>query len=300
MKTIFNEQFNGIEIYFDKKPSQDIIAKLKQHSFKWHNQKKCWYGKATEENKIFVEQLSNGKIIPENGIGKQQHEKRITRSREEILSFYGYEVKEGYMGGVERIGKNHDTKMTAREIANRLKKDFKELYPDLRLSVKYDSWTGGSSRTLTIIGTVEQLYLPIAEIDIDNIFVGVEINGHYCRRFEDIYNICKDENKISKIKQVVYNYFVEDTHQRVSINHKKIYPDKAKQAISDAYNMVKSFEYSDINSQVDYFVCCDGGYVDVQSDKAAEKRKDCEQLCWQDYIKKYPSISEQIAKILSE
>ena len=40
-----NEEVQGIEIYFDTKPSYDIISELKENKFRWHNVKKCWYVK---------------------------------------------------------------------------------------------------------------------------------------------------------------------------------------------------------------------------------------------------------------
>ena len=40
-----NEMVQGIEVYFDTKPSYDIISELKENKFRWHNVKKCWYVK---------------------------------------------------------------------------------------------------------------------------------------------------------------------------------------------------------------------------------------------------------------
>lgn len=40
-----NEIVEGIEVYFDTKPSYDIIKELKENKFRWHNVKKCWYVK---------------------------------------------------------------------------------------------------------------------------------------------------------------------------------------------------------------------------------------------------------------
>ena len=38
-----NESVEGIEVYFDTKPENDIIKELKENKFRWHNVKKCWY-----------------------------------------------------------------------------------------------------------------------------------------------------------------------------------------------------------------------------------------------------------------
>ena len=42
-KVITNEEKRGEELYFDTKPSYDIIKELKQNGYRWHNTKKCWY-----------------------------------------------------------------------------------------------------------------------------------------------------------------------------------------------------------------------------------------------------------------
>lgn len=61
MKIIENKQFNGIEIYFDSKPNAATIAKLKEHRFRWHSAKKCWYAVATAQNKALAESLTRSK-----------------------------------------------------------------------------------------------------------------------------------------------------------------------------------------------------------------------------------------------
>lgn len=44
-----NTDFNSIEITFDGKPSEEVRAALKALRFRWHGQKKVWYGYATED-----------------------------------------------------------------------------------------------------------------------------------------------------------------------------------------------------------------------------------------------------------
>lgn len=52
-----NKQFNGVEVYFDTKPQQNIITALKERFFRWHTAKKCWYAKATANNLQFINNL---------------------------------------------------------------------------------------------------------------------------------------------------------------------------------------------------------------------------------------------------
>lgn len=44
-----NTKFNSLEISFDGKPSVEIREALKALKFRWHGQKKVWYGYTTEE-----------------------------------------------------------------------------------------------------------------------------------------------------------------------------------------------------------------------------------------------------------
>ena len=57
-----NHEKNGLEIYFQEKPSAAIIQELKDHKFRWHRAKACWYTKATPEAKAFVEALHDEEI----------------------------------------------------------------------------------------------------------------------------------------------------------------------------------------------------------------------------------------------
>lgn len=53
MKTTYtithNPQFNSIEISFSGKPSEEVREALKALRFRWHGQKKLWYGYTTDD-----------------------------------------------------------------------------------------------------------------------------------------------------------------------------------------------------------------------------------------------------------
>ena len=44
-KIVVNEEKQGEELYFNEKPTAELIATLKENCYKWHNGKKCWYRK---------------------------------------------------------------------------------------------------------------------------------------------------------------------------------------------------------------------------------------------------------------
>ena len=57
-----NQELNGIEISFDKKPDNDTLTALKKQGFRWHRVKKVWYAKQT------AERLKLAKCITDRGI----------------------------------------------------------------------------------------------------------------------------------------------------------------------------------------------------------------------------------------
>ena len=57
-----NAQFKSIEIAFDGKPEQAVRDALKELRFRWHGQKKVWYGYSTEEA---ARAAIEGKAAPE-------------------------------------------------------------------------------------------------------------------------------------------------------------------------------------------------------------------------------------------
>jgi len=44
-----NEELNGIEISFDRKPDRETLTALKSAGYRWHRVKKVWYAKQTDE-----------------------------------------------------------------------------------------------------------------------------------------------------------------------------------------------------------------------------------------------------------
>ena len=53
-----NKELNGLELLFSEKPGREVIAKLKEEGFRWHNQKKLWYAKKTEKRERFALNLA--------------------------------------------------------------------------------------------------------------------------------------------------------------------------------------------------------------------------------------------------
>ena len=63
IKILENKEKQGLEVYFENKPSQEIIQGLKSHFFRWHTSKKCWYNKKTQERLAFLETLGDAELV---------------------------------------------------------------------------------------------------------------------------------------------------------------------------------------------------------------------------------------------
>jgi len=72
MRILENKEVNGVEVYFDSKPSAEIIGKLKANGFRWHSVKKCWYIKNNDKNKEVIDKLYNNKLDGNKCNGKSE------------------------------------------------------------------------------------------------------------------------------------------------------------------------------------------------------------------------------------
>lgn len=50
LRVEINPDFNGVEVYFPSKPSENVRNALKVNSWRWHRKKGCWYNRNTEDN----------------------------------------------------------------------------------------------------------------------------------------------------------------------------------------------------------------------------------------------------------
>lgn len=63
VEIVYNNEKNGIELHFEKKPSSEIIQALKAVGFRW-SKRGFWYAKQTEEIINFIKSFENGTCEP--------------------------------------------------------------------------------------------------------------------------------------------------------------------------------------------------------------------------------------------
>ncbi len=55
-KVVINEEHQGEELYFDEKPTSEVITTLKENGYRWHRTKHCWYRKLNYTGKKQIKQ----------------------------------------------------------------------------------------------------------------------------------------------------------------------------------------------------------------------------------------------------
>ena len=58
-KYIINENCNGIEIYFDDRPQNEILVELHESKWRWHKKKRCWYIYDSDRTRNQAKKLCN-------------------------------------------------------------------------------------------------------------------------------------------------------------------------------------------------------------------------------------------------
>ena len=70
-KVLLNEKLNGVELYFENKPAQNIINSLKENRFRWNRAKACWYAKQNENTLALANSLNDGKEVQTVSVKKE-------------------------------------------------------------------------------------------------------------------------------------------------------------------------------------------------------------------------------------
>ena len=90
VKVLENKQFNGIEVYFETKPESTVLELLKANKWRWHNVKKCWYTKATDEARKIVE-LLNKDVKIEVPLAMEKQTETGVKVGDIFVSSWGYD-----------------------------------------------------------------------------------------------------------------------------------------------------------------------------------------------------------------
>lgn len=60
LRVEINSEFDGVEVYFPDKPSEETRTALKAAGYRWHSKKKCWYARNTERHLQSLRAIETG------------------------------------------------------------------------------------------------------------------------------------------------------------------------------------------------------------------------------------------------
>ncbi|MCY7947675.1 hypothetical protein P8891_11515 [Bacillus atrophaeus] len=127
-----NEELNGIELYFDSKPEQEVLTHLKSNGFRYSGFKKCWWSKRTEKSM----QVANG--VTEQEISSS---KTITKTKKKDKC-----VKMSLWDATQWSELEVNKEQEVKEMAKEIRKHLRQRFPQCKFSVT----TGGSYLHSTI------------------------------------------------------------------------------------------------------------------------------------------------------
>lgn len=122
-RMMLNEKLNGVELYFDGKPSTEVLTDLKANGYRWNGKKVCWYAKQNNKTLEIAKTYSNSDMK----INKTQ----IKNNKKEILDIFKITQSKLYKN--DNIGR-YDLKAIAKETRTVLRRLFKIVKFSVRVS----------------------------------------------------------------------------------------------------------------------------------------------------------------------
>jgi hypothetical protein len=232
-----NEQYKSKEIYFNEKPTKEIIATMKSKKMRWNPKKTCWYGFINEEDikEIFND---NALVIPETSFVD------------------GYGLYDGWEGG-----KNH-TWRNDKELKQLLLNDFKKV--GLKATIRFNK--AGYLTSLTVTMTIKKEDIKsFEEWDSESYHIVAsswnnyrDENGELQTIYgEKFYSLDIEEQRIlfDNIKRTDYEQKVKRLMNDSCFDFSEIdiLNEKANRNFKLLKDIVASYNKDCSNSQIDYF-----------------------------------------------
>ncbi|MCY8318780.1 hypothetical protein MOC71_19135 [Bacillus vallismortis] len=127
-----NEELNGIELYFESKPEQEVLTHLKSNGFRFSGFKKCWWNKRTEKSMQVANDITKQKNTSSNTItNTSKKDKGVKMSLWDATKWNEFEVNK---------------EQEVKEMAKEIRKHVRQRFPQCKFSVT----TGGSYLHSTI------------------------------------------------------------------------------------------------------------------------------------------------------
>lgn len=229
---VFNQELNGIELYFDNKPMQNILDSLKECGFRWSNFKKCWYAKQNEKTLEEAEKYTKIETITE----VKTEKRTIIKEQTNLLLWDRVQFIEGTSDNSKNnykfVGSNYCA-LTVKEIAVEIRKILKSAFPEIKFSITSDY--------NTIDVTIKSSPYNYSKLEYS-----YEIESRKYREYEEEHN--KELNSIIDYCNKLlssYNfddsdsqsdYFHKNFYQHVNIDYKYIQTEQTEEQKADILN----------------------------------------------------------------
>ena len=239
-----NAQFNSLEISFTEKPHEKVIDALKALKFRWHRAKALWYGYATDTDVIKAIQAA-----------EQESDPLAT----------GTIYSDGYLGAIKTDGVHSNKYLYGKDLSNAIREHIKGAGIK-GVTVSCKSYTGGQNLTVKI-----KLDPSTDLIPFDEYLAQYAVHPHNWYYYdngekfpsqihgEQYWTLDDQERDTMRVKFAEYDYYkrisagVELNHYHLTAENYPEYAPEFFKKICAINTIVRSYNYDDSNSMVDYF-----------------------------------------------
>lgn len=232
-----NYNFNSSEIYFNGKPSEAIREALKALKMRFHGQKKCWYGFASE--KTIINAISEA--TPEE-------EKTDTAIR-----------TDGYLGGGAIYGSKSRLNLFGQDLKKAIAEDIKKSgIKGVSLSMKKGNLTATIKTAPEDLKTPEEFR---ETFEIQPSYNWISYFDENKNRKEiptkKYFAMTAEEQKDIKEKAAEFKYYKEAESENW-LNHYYldrygVFSDTGMKRIKTVQKIIEAYRYDESNLMVDYF-----------------------------------------------
>ena len=228
-----NNKYNSREVYFDGKPSDEVIKALKALKMRWHSTKKCWYGFASEYDIINA----------------------ANNAGETVMT-------EGYLGGGAIYGSKSNLHLYGAELSAAVRADLKAAKLPCKISVKVKTYSGGQSLYITV--TLPKEYYVSKESYISDIsrirnsmnFGWITDAAGKSYQFKEWHEMDQEEHNrigrefLTSRYETVYNGFASGAAHGRDDEYLTVEGNNLLKVIDQ---IVSAYNFDESNSMVDYF-----------------------------------------------
>lgn len=233
-----NNELKGIELSFESKPESNILTAIKSNGFRWHNVKKVWYAKQSEERLQFantIKALETGSeaehqpITELKQITKKVEKKDITSLWNRVQFTKGDTDTSKY--NFKYVGSNYNKYTNTKEMLVTIRKHVKERFPECKFSIRL-----GNS------GYTDSVNFDIVSSPYEENSIYLKAIQKYCSQLLKSYNF-DDSDSMTDYFHV--NFYGD----HADISYKYIQTEQTEEVKNDILNYDKQQELFEVSEE---------------------------------------------------